>query len=82
MELAESFLQPWATMIRRAGWFGRKYENIVPRPEDEGKELEDKWRRWVELETHKRLVFFLFRHDAHMSITLFLNPNISYAELR
>jgi len=81
MELAESFLQPWTTMIRRAGWFGRKYEIIVPQPEDEGQVLQEKWRKWVEMETHKRLVFFLFRHDAHMSITLSLNPNISYAEL-
>ena len=43
--------------------------------------LEEKWHRWVELEIRKRLVFFIFQHDAQVSLTRFINPNISYAEV-
>ncbi|KAF2152842.1 hypothetical protein K461DRAFT_293162 [Myriangium duriaei CBS 260.36] len=81
MEIAESFVQPLATMMRRGGFFGRLQENVVPSANDEGQDLEDKWLLWVDLESRRRLAFTLLRHDSQASISLFTNPNISYAEL-
>ncbi|GAM87647.1 hypothetical protein ANO11243_056740 [Dothideomycetidae sp. 11243] len=81
MELAESFMQPWTTMARRGGWFGRRYEHIVPLASDTGTLLENKWHKWVEQESRKRLSFQYFTHDTHASISLFINPVISHADL-
>lgn len=82
MEIAESFLHPYVTMVRRRGWFQRSaYKPIVPFAEDTGPALEEKWQAWIEQESRKRLVFFFFDHDAKQSISMFTNPLISYAEL-
>ncbi|GAB7351463.1 hypothetical protein MBLNU459_g2123t1 [Dothideomycetes sp. NU459] len=82
MEIAESFLQPYLTMIRRRGWFRRSaYESVAPTPEDFGSQLEDKWRRWAGQESRKRLAFHFFQHDTKQSLSLFTNPLVSYAEL-
>ncbi|KAF2768444.1 hypothetical protein EJ03DRAFT_352168 [Teratosphaeria nubilosa] len=81
MELAESFLQPYATMIRRCGWFGAKCEATVLTSDDTGQVLQDKWHAWIEQESRKRMVYWLFEHDATMSIALSINMNMSYAEL-
>ncbi|KAI9825939.1 MAG: hypothetical protein M1819_000458 [Sarea resinae] len=82
MELAESFEQPLLTMLRRAGRFRRSTESsFVPLSSDEGEILEAKWHQWAKHESFKRLVFHLFIHDAQSSISLLVNPLISYAEL-
>ncbi|KAL1305022.1 hypothetical protein AAFC00_003922 [Neodothiora populina] len=82
MELSESFLQPYLTMIRRRGWFLRSaYPDITPLSSDEGSRLEEKWSAWVSQESRKRLVFSFYLHAVRQSISLFTNPLISYAEM-
>ncbi|KAJ5169250.1 uncharacterized protein N7482_004844 [Penicillium canariense] len=81
-EIAESFSQPLVTMLRRALRFRRSvYTNIVPHVEDTGKALERKWHEWIEQESFKRLVYHIFLHDSQSSVTLNVNPLISYADL-
>ena len=54
-EIAESFLQPLVTMLRRALRFRRSvYIDIIPRVEDTGEALERKWYAWIEQESFKR----------------------------
>ncbi|KAF1352590.1 hypothetical protein BDV97DRAFT_349879 [Delphinella strobiligena] len=83
MEMAESFLQPYVTMARRRGWFLRSAYDLETALtlDDHGKQLEDKWNAWIELETRKRLVFFYFLHGTRQSLSLLTNPLVSYAEL-
>lgn len=82
MEIAESFLHPFITMIRRRGRFLRSfYDVVIPNSDDQGEQLEAKWEAWIEQERRKRLVVFYFLHSARQSITLSANPLISYAEL-
>ncbi|KAL9114592.1 MAG: hypothetical protein Q9227_001270 [Pyrenula ochraceoflavens] len=82
VEMAESLMQPGVTMLRRARRFRRSAGCLImPHPEDEGPELDRKWRAWVEQEARKRLSFHAFIHDAQSSLTLNINPLISYAEL-
>lgn len=82
IEIAESFLQPITTMIRRGGQFRKSvYRPIRPTEADHGEELELKWKAWVEQESYKRLVFKLHSHDAQSSLALSVSPLISYAEL-
>ncbi|KAF7712303.1 Early growth response protein 1 [Penicillium ucsense] len=81
-EIAESFLQPLVTMLRRALRFRRSlYPNVTLCDDDTGDELDRKWRTWVEQESFKRLVHHLFLHDAQSSLTLNINPLISFADL-
>lgn len=82
MEIAESNLQPIATALRRCGKFDRvAYEVIVPSMEDDLETTTNKWRRWVNQESYKRLVFHVFEHDILMSMAKHRQPVISYAEL-
>jgi hypothetical protein len=44
-------------MMRYRGKFGRAaYSDIVLYPSDEGKVLEEKWKKWYQLESWKRYV--------------------------
>ena len=82
MEIAESFEQPILTMLRRGGRFQRSnYPTIILRPEDEGEDLETIWHQWIEQESLKRLVLRLLEYDTCTSMTVFINPLISYADL-
>lgn len=82
MEIAESSLQGLVTALRRAGRFDHaRYPIIVPTTEDNEHDLEKKWRRWVEVESYKRLVYHLLEHDIDMTIVNQRQPLISYAEL-
>jgi hypothetical protein len=82
IEIAESFQQPISTILRRGGKFRRSsYTPIIPRLEDNGEVLQNKWKAWIEQESFKRLVFHIFQHDAWTSMALLVNPIISYAEL-
>ncbi|KAK5000649.1 hypothetical protein LTR66_000561, partial [Elasticomyces elasticus] len=82
IELAESFLQPLVTMLRRGGKFRHSaYTVSGPHAQDHGPVLEEKWKLWIEQEQYVRLVFRTFQHDAQMSMALLTSPLISYAEL-
>ncbi|KAF2083821.1 hypothetical protein K490DRAFT_69422 [Saccharata proteae CBS 121410] len=82
MEIAESHQQVLYTMLRRAGRFRRSsIANIVPLAQDSGQTLHRKWLAWVEQESFRRLVFHAFIFDAQSSMSLLVNPIISYAEL-
>lgn len=69
-------------MLRRAGRF-KKPRGLptAPLPEDTGNALHQKWLAWVEHESIRRLVFRGFLYDAQSSMTLLVNPIISYGEL-
>ncbi|KAF2159466.1 hypothetical protein M409DRAFT_30086 [Zasmidium cellare ATCC 36951] len=82
MQIAESSLQPLVTALRRTGKFDHvSYTKTRPCASDQGDELEDKWRRWVEDESYKRLVHHIFEHDIYTTIAKERQPLISYAEL-
>ena len=60
-------------MMRYRGKFGRAaYPDIVCHPSDEGKVLEDKWKRWYELESWKRQVYNIRIQTYHLPEPLFL----------
>ncbi|KAI5805164.1 fungal-specific transcription factor domain-containing protein, partial [Geopyxis carbonaria] len=82
IEMSEGFRHPIATILRRAARYrASKYPLLVPSPEDTGKVLEEKWRRWVEQESYKRLIYHIFIQDTQCSMSFLVNPLISYAEL-
>jgi hypothetical protein len=82
MEIAESSLQGLLTALRRAGRFDHvRYPIIMPNADDNESDLDKKWRRWVEFESYKRLVYHLLEHDIDMTIVNQRQPLISYAEL-
>lgn len=82
MEIAESFLQPPITMLRRGGWFSRSvWKKIYPSPDDGGPSLEKKWKEWVHQESWLRLVYRFLKLDRQSSMALLKPPLISYAEM-
>ncbi|KAK4580460.1 hypothetical protein LTR86_000663 [Recurvomyces mirabilis] len=82
MEIAESHLQPLVTALRRFGKFDSvAYPVIIPAASDTTEETEEKWRRWVEVQSYTRLVHHLLEHDLLITMTKHRNPLISYAEL-
>jgi hypothetical protein len=83
MEIAESFLQPLVTMLRRGGCFRRStWKDIVPKIEEDGEALEQKWYSWIRQETRLRLVFRTLQLDRQSSMALLKPPLISYGELK
>ncbi|KAL1608341.1 hypothetical protein SLS60_003282 [Paraconiothyrium brasiliense] len=83
MEIAESFLQPPITMLRRGGWFSRSiWKKLYPNPDDEGPSLQRKWKEWVHQESWLRLVYRYFEFDRQSSMALLKPPLISYAEMK
>ncbi|KAJ2904877.1 Nicotinate catabolism cluster-specific transcription factor [Zalerion maritima] len=83
MEIAESFVQPVMTMLRRAGTFSAPPDNpsLLPSMSDHVDVLEAKWHKFIKRESYKRLVIHLFFHDIQSSISLQKNPLMSYTEL-
>ncbi|KAB2101748.1 hypothetical protein AG0111_0g9579 [Alternaria gaisen] len=82
MEIAESSLQSLVTALRRAGRFDHiRYPAVTPSAQDGEEELQKKWKRWVEQESYKRLIYHLFEHDIHMTMAKHRPPLITYAEL-
>lgn len=84
MEIAECHLTVPVAMMRGRGKFtrGAYLPSIVVTEADEGKQLEDKWKRWMDMESWKRLAFHAYLRDAQVSMTQLNNPSISYAEMR
>ncbi|KAK4181650.1 putative transcription factor [Triangularia setosa] len=82
MEIAECHLSVPIAMMRYRGKFTKTaYPDVIIHPSDEGKTLEEKWKKWYQLESWKRLVFHAYLRDAQVSMTQFNNPSMSYAEL-
>ncbi|KAF6843178.1 C6 transcription factor [Colletotrichum musicola] len=83
MEIAESFLQPLMTMLRRAGNFSAPPDSLslMPSMSDPPDVLDSKWRKFAKRESYKRLVLHLFFHDIQSSIGFCKNPLMSYTEL-
>lgn len=83
MEIAESFLQPPVTMLRRGGRFRHSiWKEIVPTPDDSGSALQGKWKEWVHQESWLRLVYRYFEFDRQSSMALLKPPLISYSEMQ
>ncbi|KAK7427798.1 hypothetical protein QQZ08_005736 [Neonectria magnoliae] len=81
-EIAESHPQILYTMLRRGGRFRRPNTTLTaPHPQDTGKSLHHKWLEWVEEESFKRMVWHAFILVAQVSMAMFTNPVISFAEL-
>ncbi|KAK2600678.1 hypothetical protein N8I77_010196 [Diaporthe amygdali] len=57
MEIAESFLQPLLTMLRRAGAFSAPADSpaLVPLDSDSPEALETKWKKFISRESYKSL---------------------------
>ncbi|CCC06441.1 hypothetical protein SMACR_04832 [Sordaria macrospora] len=85
MEIAECHLTVPVAMMRGRGKFtrGAYLPEIRVKEGDEGRELEKKWKAWMEMESWKRLAFHAYLRDAQVSMTQLVgNPSISYAEMR
>ncbi|KAJ4409521.1 hypothetical protein N0V91_002442 [Didymella pomorum] len=82
MEIAESFLQPLVTMIRRGGKLRRStWRDITPTAEEEGSALEAKWQEWVHQESYLRLIYRVFELDRQSSMALLKPPLMAYSEM-
>lgn len=82
MEIAECHLVIPVTMMRYRGRYQRSSYPVIPvNASDEGEVLQEKWKKWVEHEQWKRLVFHAYHRDAQTSMTTLTNPAISYSEL-
>lgn len=82
VEIAESYTLNLITMLRRGGrfrdkWKGRPEPNI----EDQNQDLQARWKRWVEEESFKRLVYHVLFQDVQTSAALFRQPLTSYSEI-
>lgn len=83
MEIAESFLQPLITMVRRGGRFrSSMWKEITPSSSDNGVDLEKLWLQWIAQESYLRLVYRVFEHDRQSSMALLKPPLISYSEMQ
>ncbi|KAH6953774.1 hypothetical protein BKA56DRAFT_648506 [Ilyonectria sp. MPI-CAGE-AT-0026] len=82
VEVTERFFQPFLTLLRRSGKLRQSfYPRITVSETDEGEQLQALWRKWSLLESFKRLVFRVIRHDTNASMSLQVNPLISHAEM-
>ncbi|KAJ5890387.1 uncharacterized protein N7473_006615 [Penicillium subrubescens] len=83
MQIAESYLQPLCTAVRRGAAFDRStYTVITPYTfgNDEDS-LQRAWHAWVRQESLKRLVYHLFGHDVDVATAMNRPAIISYTEL-
>ncbi|GAP83481.1 putative C6 and C2H2 transcription factor -like protein [Rosellinia necatrix] len=82
MEIAECHLLIPITMMRYRGRFQRSsYAMSTVSESDQGEALEEKWKRWYEAESWKRLAFHCYMRDSQASMTTLASPTMSYAEL-
>ncbi|KAH7142326.1 hypothetical protein DER46DRAFT_566571 [Fusarium sp. MPI-SDFR-AT-0072] len=79
-EAAESFFQPLLTMIRRSGMLNSSGYTQTSKRVKSDESLQEKWLGWIHLESWKRLVCRIYKHDTNSSIALQVNQLISYAE--
>ncbi|KAJ9664354.1 hypothetical protein H2198_000283 [Neophaeococcomyces mojaviensis] len=83
IEIAESFTLTIVTMLRRGGRFWNKRDILSDLSDDyDGRQtLELHWKRWVEEESFKRLVYHVLFQDVQTSSALFRQPVLSYSEI-
>ncbi|CAI7608165.1 unnamed protein product [Penicillium manginii] len=83
MQIAESYLQPLCTALRRALIFDQSsYSTITPFClGDDDAALQRAWHSWVRQESLKRLVYHLFGHDVEVATAMNRPALTSYAEL-
>ncbi|KAF9698941.1 hypothetical protein EKO04_003269 [Ascochyta lentis] len=82
MEIAESFLQPLVTMIRRGGRLRRStWKDVVPSAEEDGAALDAKWHEWAYQESYLRLIYRVFELDRQSSMALLKPPLMAYSEM-
>lgn len=85
MEIAECHLTVPIAMMRGRGKFTRAAytPEVKVKEEDQGEELEKKWKHWMEREAWKRLAFHTFLREAQVGMTQLVgNMSIGYAEMR
>ena len=81
-EIASSFLQPAITMLSWSDAFSKfRYKDNIPTMQDDDQTLNDKWTRWIEQESFKRLVMHVFIHDSQVAIAHVKNPLIPPAQM-
>jgi hypothetical protein len=81
--IAESFLQPLLTMLRRHGRFRRStWKEVSPSADERGPSLEKKWREWAHQESFLRLVHCAFELDRQISMAFLRPPLVSYSEMQ
>ncbi|KAJ5632014.1 hypothetical protein N7490_008353 [Penicillium lividum] len=82
MQIAESYLQPLCTALRRAAMFDRStYSVITPWSfGDDEVSLKRSWYSWVRQESLKRLVYHLFSHDVEVALSMNRPAITSYTE--
>ncbi|KAJ6104019.1 hypothetical protein N7523_010339 [Penicillium sp. IBT 18751x] len=83
MQIAESYLQPLSTALRRAIAFDKSAYNLIS-PHcamDDAESLQKTWHNWVRQESFKRLVYHLFGHDVEVAMSMNRSALISYTEL-
>ncbi|EPS31052.1 hypothetical protein PDE_06006 [Penicillium oxalicum 114-2] len=83
MQIAESYLQPLVTALRRGAAFDQStYTVITPYTFENNEEsLQRAWHAWVRQESLRRLVYHLFAHDVIVAAALNRPALISYTEL-
>ncbi|KAL4931835.1 C2H2-type zinc finger protein [Aspergillus undulatus] len=83
MQIAESYLQPLCTALRRAGAFDRSFYTPIQPLDGAAKdeELDSIWLQWVQQESLIRLVYHLFEHDVEVAAAMNRPALISYTEL-
>ncbi|KAJ5778761.1 hypothetical protein N7520_002007 [Penicillium odoratum] len=82
MQIAESYLQPLCTALRRAAMFDRStYPVVTPWSfGDDEVSLKRSWYSWVRQESLKRLVYHLFSHDVEVALSMNRPAITSYTE--
>ncbi|KAK0656444.1 hypothetical protein B0T16DRAFT_452009 [Cercophora newfieldiana] len=82
-ELAEGFLLPITTMLRRAGIFTAPpdSDSHIPLSSDSPDVLETKWQNFIKRESYKRVALHLFLHDTQTSISFQKPPLVPFTEL-
>jgi hypothetical protein len=80
--MAESFLQPLVTMLRRNFRFRQTgYVDSSILGYIESGQINQQWRTWIDQESFRRLVYAVLQHDSDSSMALLVAPLISYAEV-
>jgi hypothetical protein len=79
IEISESFMMPFVTMLRRGGRFREKTQ-CAPDHSEDPTANENRWRQWMEAESMKRLSFHALYEDTCISMALFNPPLVNPLE--
>ncbi|KAM3065589.1 hypothetical protein ACMFMF_010811 [Clarireedia jacksonii] len=81
IELASGGNGNLLSILRGTGCYRRSSYSLRFSATMSAQPLENRWRRWVEAESYKRLVFHVFIHSNQESMMTFGTPPLSYFEL-